>query len=136
MKNISALCVVVLLLLLGAPAALRAQTADATIDKLAQAIQSSDASAIQELLSEKVEITMPPSTDGEYSRNQALFIVREFFMNYPAQSFSILHRGNNAGTHYAMGKYTSQRAQFDVNLFLRKYGNGYQVYQIRFDQTN
>lgn len=134
MKHLATLCWIALLIACYAGAS--AQSAEFTIDKLSRAIQASDASSLQELFSEKVELTMPPSTDGEFSRNQALFIVREFFMNYPPQSFSILHKGSNGGTHYAMGKYVSQRGHFDVNLFLRKYGNGYQVYQLRFDPTN
>ncbi len=91
---------------------------------------------MQQHLAPQVEVTVPPNTDGEYSQNQALFVLREFFMNYPAQSFAVLVRGNNNGTYYAMGKYVSARQKFDVNLFLRREGAGYVVYQLRFDPAN
>jgi hypothetical protein len=113
-----------------------AQTADETFRAVEQSIAKSDAQGLGQLLADQVEITID-KTEQEYPKAQAAIVLRDFFMNYPCRSFRILHKGNSADTHYAVGEYIVSRGninKFDTNIFIKKRGNKFVIEQIRFEK--
>jgi len=117
-----------------APSFLAAQNVDAAMDKLVLALQKGDADALNGLLAESLEVTAPPNTDGEYSKNQALFILKEFFVAYRVQAFQVVHKGTSGSTPYLVGRYTAAQGEFVTNIFLRQQNGQYRIDQIRFEQ--
>jgi hypothetical protein len=120
------------------PFAIYSQTPANTVDevfvRIEQQIQRGDANNFAQNFSNHVEITILDK-DEIYPKTQAAFVIKEFFMNYPAQSFRILHKGN-AGeptSHYSVGEYVSTRGKFDANIFIRKNGTTYYVERVRFE---
>ncbi|MCS6903838.1 MAG: DUF4783 domain-containing protein [Bacteroidia bacterium] len=108
-------------------------TADDFFHAVEQAISKADAQALSNLFNTQVDISIG-NKDTPYTRSQALYVVREFFMNYPVRSFAIRHKGSTGTTLYAIGEYYSSRGKFDTNIFIKKVGNTFVIEQLRFEQ--
>lgn len=130
---------ILLFVLLGSFAAagsVRAQNAEAVLSDCVSAIQKGNPDAMFEHFAQSVSVTLPPNTEDNYARNQALFVLKDFFAAYPVQSFSILHKGSSGAKYYAIGRFVSPKGTFDANIFLKKSGNSYVLDEIRFEKTN
>jgi len=52
---------------------------------------------------------------GDYSKNQAEFILKDFFIKYPPTDFKILHKGGSPGpTMFYVGSYSTEGNQFRI----------------------
>ncbi len=52
---------------------------------------------------------------GDYSRNQAELVMRDFFKKYPPEDFQLVHRGNNSEPLvYYIGNYKSETCLFRI----------------------
>ena len=52
---------------------------------------------------------------GDYSKNQAEYILKDFFIKYPPTDFKILHKGGSPGpTMFYVGSYTADNNQFRI----------------------
>lgn len=122
-------------MLMALPPALMAQTVDEVFGKIEAAIRSGDATALAAHFNASVEVTIADKGQ-DYSRNQALFVVKEFFGSNPVKTFGFAHRGNSGTTYYAVGSYSTAKGTYDVNVFVKKYTEGYRVDQIRFEREN
>jgi hypothetical protein len=53
--------------------------------------------------------------NGDYSKNQAEFILRDFFLKYPPLEFNLLHQAGAPGpTVFYVGSYQSKGDQFRI----------------------
>ncbi len=82
--------------------------------------------------------TVEISINGEkasYSRNQAEFILKDFFNKYPPQGFRYVHQGSSKeGLKYTVGTYTHDRGEFRVFMLIKQFGSSYMVDKIDFNQ--
>lgn len=134
MKRLSHILYPLLFLLLTGLSA-HAQSPEQVFAQVERAIKSGDATALSQHFNDTVEMTVEDA-DSDYSLTQAQFVMKEFFTNYPVQSFAFLHRGDSENMYYAVGSYVSNRGSFDANIFMRQVGSSYKIYQIRFDRNN
>ena len=119
------------------PRSSRAQddaSAKRVMNEVVSAIRQADANALSKHFHRKLEVNLPPNAEGEYSKDQATFIFKEYFMNHPVDAFSLLHRGHSNDTHYAVGQYESAKGRFDVNIFIGKRDGTFIVEEIRFEK--
>lgn len=107
-------------------------SADEIFQQIEAAIKKGDANALSNHFNTMLDLTIIDK-EQTYSSSHALFVVKEFFMNYPVRSFSILHKGNSGDNIYAVGSYISTKGAFDTNIFIKKYGNAYKINQLRFE---
>jgi hypothetical protein len=55
--------------------------------------------------------------NGDYSRTQAEFILRDFFEKYPPLDFKVLHRSSSSGpTVFYIGSYQAKGQQFRIMI--------------------
>ena len=89
-------------------------------------------------LSKHFNNTVEISINGEkasYSRNQAEFILRDFFGKYPPQGFRYVHQGSSKeGLKYTVGTYTHSRGEFRVFMLIKQFGGSYLVDKVDFNQ--
>lgn len=112
---------------------LRAQNStDEVFHQIELAIKKGDATALSSYFNSMLDLTIIDK-EQTYSSSHAMYVVKEFFMNYPVRSFSILHKGNSGDNVYAVGSYISTKGAFDTNIFIKKYGNAYKINQLRFE---
>ena len=123
---------VIFFLALGVFATAQAQSPESTIEKVASAIKSADSNALASFFNTSVEVTTPDA-DNMYSSKQATFVIKEFFSNYALKNFEILHQGNSGITYYATGSTSTDKGNFDTNIFIKNTGGKYLITQIRFE---
>lgn len=83
------------------------------------AIRSGSAKELARFFSPAVDL----GVDGDkqsYSTTQAEFVVRDFFTKNPPASFEFVHQGaSDAGTPYAIGRYSSKGASYRVFIKMK-----------------
>lgn len=110
----------------------KAQSPDAVFAEIETAIKKGDSQMLANYFNNILEINLIDK-EQTYSQNQAMFVMKEFFMNYPVKSFSILHKGQSGENIYAVGSYISVKGAFDTNIFIKKYNGNFKINQLRFE---
>ena len=122
------------IVLLGIVFAYGQNSADVVLKQIELAIRQGDAASVARFFNSRVELSIN-HREGDYSKQQAQFILKEFFTNYPVRSFVFMHKGTSGNVYYAIGNYVSTRGTFDVNLFLKKNHHTFFIEQLRFEQA-
>ena len=103
--------------------------------KITSAIKQSNATALAGYFSNTVDLEAG-STDGNFSKNQAEVILKDFFSNHKAASFSVNHNGaSNDGSKYIIGSYKStNNKKFRVYVLLKNMDNKLLITQLQFEE--
>jgi Domain of unknown function (DUF4783) len=121
-----------ILLALGIASISHAQTQDADMDAIAVKISNTDHVGLEKVFGDMVEISLP-GNEGSYSKNQAKFILKDFFLKYPIKSFTIKHRGNSTnGSKYAIGEYEYEKGKLRAYFLLKKKEGKYRIHILQF----
>lgn len=111
-----------------------AEAQNEVINNVRDALKTGSSRELSKYLNNTVEI----SINGEkssYSRNQAEFVLRDFFNKYPPQSFRYVHQGSSKeGLKYTVGTYTYDRGEFRVFMLIKQIGGTYLVDKIDFNE--
>ncbi len=104
------------------------------INNVRDALKAGSSKELSKYLNNTVEI----SVDGEkasYSRNQAEFVLKDFFNNYPTRGFRYVHQGSSKeGLKYTVGTYSYDRGEFRVFMLIKQFGGNYLVDKIDFNR--
>ncbi len=104
------------------------------INNVRDALKTGSSKELGKYFNNTVEI----SINGEkasYSRNQAEFIIKDFFGKYPPKGFRYVHQGSSKeGLKYTVGTYTHDRGEFRVFMLIKQFGGSYLVDKIDFNQ--
>lgn len=75
--------------------------------------------------------------NGNYSRTQAEFILKDFFRKNPPKDFTILHKGGNGGASlYYVGTYVSENSQFRVLIKGNPNDDRFRIFSMEILQMN
>lgn len=75
--------------------------------------------------------------NGNYSKTQAEFILKDFFRKNPPKDFSILHKGGNGNASlYYVGTYLSENSQFRVLIKGNPKDDGFRIFSMEILQMN
>lgn len=102
------------------------------IDDVIAAIKSGNATQVSKYFDNTVDITLPEKSNT-YSKSQAEVILRDFFSNNSVKGFQILHKGNNGGSEYCIGKLTTSNASYRTTIFMKQKGDKQFLQEIRFE---
>ena len=101
------------------------------IDEVIGALRSGNASELAKYFDDNVELTLPDKSDN-YSKAQALLIVKDFFSNNDVKGFDLKHKGDSPGGHFCIGTLQTKVGNFRTNVFMKAKGNKEVVTLIRF----
>ncbi|MDR2928837.1 MAG: DUF4783 domain-containing protein [Cytophagaceae bacterium] len=102
-------------------------------NEILKATQSGNASDLAANFNDKVELILPEKS-GVFSKEQAQFVMKEFFDSHRPTSFQINHEGTRDNSAYGIGTYVSSNGKYRF-YFLTKNVNGKTVIiQIRIDK--
>lgn len=101
------------------------------IDGVIGALRSGNAEELSKYFDENVELTLPDKSDN-YSKAQAVLILRDFFNNNGVKNFDVKHKGDNGGGQYCIGTLQTKSGNFRTTVFMKEKGNKQIVKQIRF----
>ena len=102
------------------------------IDEIIIALKAGNSTEIAKYFDNTVEITLPDKSNS-YSKSQAEVVLRDFFSNNPVKGFEILHKGENGGSQYCIGKLVTKNASYRTTVFMKQKGSGQTLQEIRFE---
>jgi len=103
-------------------------------DDIGSAIKSGSSEGVAKYFSSMVDLTILDK-EGNYSKQQATQILKDFFSKNPVKDFRIIHRGEaKDGSKYAIGTLTSSSGVFRVYFLLTKNGEKMLMQQLRFEK--
>lgn len=133
-KIINILSLTLLLALVGGwTSGVYAQDAKTVMSKITSGIKAGNAGQVAQYFSDNLELAVP-GADKRYAKNQAQFVLKDFFAKYPVQSYVVEHQGNSGSNYYAIGKYKSAKGAFDTNVLLSNSGGKFSITEIRFEK--
>lgn len=76
--------------------------------------------------------------DGEkrsYSKTQAEFVLKDFFIKYPPTDFQYVHKGaSKEGLTYTIGNYQSKSTAFRVLVYIKDFKGAYKIDYLDFSR--
>ncbi len=102
------------------------------IEEVVAALKSGSAAQVAKYFDNTVDITLPEKSNS-YSKSQAEVILRDFFNNNPVKAFSVIHKGDNAGSQYFIGKLVTKNSTYRTTVFMKQRGDKQFLQEIRFE---
>ena len=121
-----------LLLLLASGAMLSSFILSSSIDEVILAMKSGNATQMAKFFDNTVEITMPDKNNS-YSKSQAEMVLKDFFTNNGVKSFTVIHKGENAGSQYCIGTLVTKNGSFRTTIFMKLKSDKQFLQEIRFE---
>jgi hypothetical protein len=111
------------------------QAENTTIAQIQKAIKNADATGLAAFFHSTVDLEVA-DTDGNYSKNQAEMILRDFFQNNPVKSFTMRHQGSSDdGSKYLIGTYKTMNDQeFRVYVLIKGTASEMMIHQLQFEK--
>jgi hypothetical protein len=101
------------------------------LDDVISALRSGSASELAKYVDDNLEISLPSKTDN-YSRQQAVVILQDFFSNNGVKGFDVKHRGDNGGSQFCIGTLTTRSGVYRTTFFMTAKSGRQYVKEIRF----
>ncbi|MDN3668991.1 DUF4783 domain-containing protein [Echinicola jeungdonensis] len=82
------------------------------VEEISLSIKAGSSKALSSYFGENVELSIN-GNQGDYSKNQAELVIRDFFKKFPPSNFDIVHKGKSSNQiQYFIGSYQSKEIQF------------------------
>ena len=106
-------------------------TFQSNIDQVINALGNGDATEVSKYFDETVELTLPEKSDN-YSKAQALLILKDFFSINEIKSFEVKHKGEQSGGQFCIGTLQTKAGNYRTTVFMKTKGKKEVVKEIRF----
>lgn len=136
------ICALLFLLTTTGPAVATAQTTVADTSLQTQALEHvrdafarGDARALLAPATERIEMTLL-GRSTHYSRSQAIYVMEEFFRDYPPEQFAVEDTSGAEGSWFMAYEYWSTRGQDPMQVFIRvrTLDDSWEVREIRVER--
>lgn len=101
------------------------------LDDVINALRNGNASELAKYVDTNLEISLPSKTDN-YSRQQAIVILQDFFNTNGVKNFEVKHRGDNGGSQFCIGTLVTKAGNFRTTFFMTEKNGAQLVKEIRF----
>lgn len=103
-----------------------------SIDPIVSAIGSGSSSELARFFDSSISMNVN-GQQGEYSKNQAEIVLRDFFKKNPSQGFSLIFQNENPGSLSTyIGEYSSSPGMFKVFIKVSQNSSGFRIYSLDF----
>ncbi len=102
------------------------------IDDVVSALNSGNAAQVAKYFDNTVDITLPQKSNS-YSRSQAEVILKDFLTNNPVRSFTVKHKGDNAGSEFCIGTLVTKNGSYRTTIFMKQKADKQFLQDIRFE---
>jgi hypothetical protein len=103
-----------------------------SIDEVITAMKAGNAADVARFFDNTVEINMPDKSNS-YSRSQAELVLKDFFSSGPVKSFTVIHKGENAGSQYCIGTLVTKNSTYRTTIFMKQKGDKQFLQEISFE---
>src|SRR4030095_2682816 len=110
-------------------------TQPTSLDDVIVALKDGKASELGKFMDDNVEISLPDKSNN-YSKAQAVLILKDFFDNNEVKSFEVKHKGDQNGDQYCVGTLQTKSGNYRTTVFMKtKTGKDY-IKAIRFQSID
>ncbi len=105
-----------------------------TINKeVVSGFRTGNAKQIAKYFNSIIDLTIP-GEEGNFSKAQAEFIIKDFFKKNTPSSFVINHQGSsNIGSQYSIGTLKTSNKTFRIYFLIKKISNKYCIEQLKIE---
>lgn len=103
------------------------------IDDVISALRSGNATQLSKFVDNNIELSLPSKTDN-YSRQQAVVILQDFFSNSGVKDFEVKHKGDNGGSQFGIGTLVTRSGSYRTTIFMTEKNGKLFVKGLRFQQ--
>ena len=101
------------------------------LDDVINALKNGNATELARYIDNNIELSLPSKTDN-YSRQQAIIILQDFFTNNGVKAFEVKHRGDNGGSQFCIGTLQTRSGGYRTTFFMTEKNGKQLVKEIRF----
>lgn len=102
------------------------------IGPILSAIESGSSGELARFFDSSVSMNVN-GQQGEYSKNQAEIVLRDFFKKHPSRGFSLVFQNENPGSLSTyIGEYSSNPGKFKVFIKVSQSGSAVRIYSLDF----
>jgi hypothetical protein len=103
-----------------------------SIDEVALAMRTGNATQIAKYFDSRVDLSFPDKSDN-YSKTQAELILKDFFKNNEVKGFQIKHKGENKdGSQFCIGLLQTKTRDYRTRFYIKKKGDQQLLQEIVF----
>ncbi len=102
-------------------------------DKVVQAVKQGNAAGLSSYLNSRIELVLPGES-GVFSKEQAHFILKNFFDKNKVTSFQVLHHGSRQNATFAIGQYKCPSENYRMYFLVKNSNNKPLIHQIRIEK--
>src|SRR6187397_139945 len=101
------------------------------IDDVISALRVGNATEVGKYIDENVELSLPDKSDN-YSKAQAIMILKDFFANNVVSGFETKHTGDNSGNQFCIGTLHTKSGDYRTTVFIKTRNGRQSVKEIKF----
>ena len=103
-------------------------------EDISNAIRNGDSKQLATFFGSSIDLTVIDK-ENVYSKAQAEFVLKDFFVKNPPKSFNILHKGSSPeGTQYAIGNLiTSNGKSFRTSFYVKNNNGKFLLQELRIE---
>ena len=106
----------------------------AGLDDVINALKSGNAQELTKYIHDNVEISLPDKSDN-YSRAQALMVLKDFFNSNGVTGFEVQFKGENGSGQYCIGNLKTKSGVYRTTVFMKSKDNKQVIKEIRFKSS-
>ena len=103
------------------------------LDDVISALRSGNATEVAKYIDNNIELSLPSKTDN-YSRQQAMVILQDFFSTNGVKGFEVKHKGDNGSSQFCIGTLVTRSGSYRTTFFITEKNGKLLVKELRFQQ--
>ena len=103
----------------------------AGLDEVITALKTGNAQEFAKYIDDNIEISLPDKSDN-YSRAQAVMVLKDFFNNNGVSGFEVQFKGENGGSQFCVGRLNTKSGNYRTTVFMKTKQGRQLVKEIRF----
>ena len=109
-------------------------TQNSNLDEVIGALKDGKANELGKYMDDNVELTLPDKSNN-YSKAQAVLVLKDFFDNNEVKTFEVKHKGDQNGGQYCVGTLQTKSGNYRTTVFMKIKDNKDFVKAIRFQSV-
>jgi hypothetical protein len=104
-----------------------------SIEEVIAALKTGNTTEIAKFFDNTVELNMPEKSNN-YSKSQAELVLKDFFNTNTVKTFTVNHKGENAGSQYCIGTLITKNGNYRTTVFMKLKGDKQVLQAITFER--
>ena len=106
----------------------------AGLDEVINALKSGNAQELSKYIDDNIGISLPDKEDN-YSKAQAVMVLKDFFSNNEVTGFEVQFKGENGGGQYCIGNLKTKSGVYRTTVFMKTKDGKQVIKEIRFKSS-